>query len=565
MEHKPDLATVVKSAVRNSPWMVIAVMLHVVLIAVMSVVYIHHARQKEEASPTTVAVAAPKEMQEDLVEPPQVIDRKAIPKNEQAEIVEYERDIFIPHSEQQPDEDLTQEAGDPDSLTNLPSGASGGTAMGVGGAGHYSKGVSPFSSRRPGTGQAARGRAAGATQGTEKAVLEGLRWLLRHQNPDGSWDVESLNDRCIPESRCLRADAPVSSLKVSEGLTALSLLAFLGAGYSNESKQDVVDTVKAKRHRVGEAVKNGLQWLAKRQKADGSFSADRPFLYNEALATLALAEAYGVTQNRYWRDYAQKGVDFLVAAQRPNPNGQGLWGWRYAPRAEVEKRIAEDPSYDKKELHDSDISVTGWVVMALKSADLSGLKVPPEVYDGAMEFTKFVTGTNGQVGYLDARQAGLKVSGVNDHYTYHPATMSALAACARIFGKKDPTDPFFDLAAKQMIADLPAVTKDQLSIDYYYWYYGSLALNQLDGPDSPRKTGKFWGPWNRAMTEAVLGLQEKEERSCRRGGWIVGDRWCYAGGPIYSTAINVLTLEVFYRYENAFGGAKTAFGSPKPK
>jgi hypothetical protein len=37
---------------------------------------------------------------------------------------------------------------------------------------------------------------------------------------------------------------------------------------------------------------------------------------------------------------------------------------------------------------------------------------------------------------------------------------------------------------------------------------------------------------------------------------MVPDRWSYDGGPIYTTAINVLTLEVYYRYENAFGGAK---------
>ncbi|MGH7149984.1 MAG: hypothetical protein ACREIU_04775, partial [Planctomycetota bacterium] len=67
----------------------------------------------------------------------------------------------------------------------------------------------------------------------------------------------------------------------------------------------------------------------------------------------------------------------------------------------------------------------------------------------------------------------------------------------------------------------------------------------------------YWGTWNRAMTDALLGLQEKDERSCKRGGWIVSDRWgLVSGGPIYTTAINVLTLEVYYRYENAFGGGK---------
>jgi len=86
-------------------------------------------------------------------------------------------------------------------------------------------------------------------------------------------------------------------------------------------------------------------------------------------------------------------------------------------------------------------------------------------------------------------------------------------------------------------------------------YYSTLALNQFDGPESPHKSGKYWEPWNKAMQEAVISLQDKNQEPdvCTRGGWLVGDRWCYAGGPIYATAVNVLTLEVYYRYANAFG------------
>ena len=58
------------------------------------------------------------------------------------------------------------------------------------------------------------------------------------------------------------------------------------------------------------------------------------------------------------------------------------------------------------------------------------------------------------------------------------------------------------------------------------------------------------------MVESVISLQNTEEKTCRRGGWTTMDRWAYTGGPIYTTAINVLTLEVYYRYENAFGGSK---------
>jgi hypothetical protein len=215
-----------------------------------------------------------------------------------------------------------------------------------------------------------------------------------------------------------------------------------------------------------------------------------------------------------------------------------------------------DDNY-KKELYDSDTSATGWAVMALKSAQISGLNVKKESMDGAFEFAKFVTAADGAVGYQDAKMAGATVTGPNDHFIYHPAAMSALGMCIRIFTQHDPNDPFLDLAAKRVITDLPAISKDKLSIDYYYWYYGSLALNQLDGPDSPRKNGKYWNAWNKAMVDALLPLQDKGDRACSNGGWCTTtDRWSYTGGPLYTTAINVLTLEVYFRYENAFGGGK---------
>src|SRR6185436_205694 len=102
--------------------------------------------------------------------------------------------------------------------------------------------------------------------------------------------------------------------------------------------------------------------------------------------------------------------------------------------------------------------------------------------------------------------------------------------------------------------DLPKETRDwakdakfdKLNVDYYYWYYASIALNQFDGPDSPKKTNRFWGPWEKAMTGAILPLQETASKGCAHGGWKVPDRWSYAGGSIYRTAINVLTLEVYY-------------------
>ena len=545
---------------RNAPWVFMAVALHAILIAGAAVWYVKHEKAKREEQNTQITVSKPRDdTPEEIVQPPEVIDRKAIPKNEEAELVSFQEDVYIPTTEQQV-EDLHMDRGDPTALDNLPSGGStGGTAIGVGEGGHYGTGKpSPFGSRKLGTG-ARKGRGGGATQGTEKAVLDGLRWLVRHQNPDGSWSAASLKSRCVPEAPCFDPKLTTNN-NYDEGITGLALLCFLGAGFSHESKQDIVDTAMAKRYKIGDVVKRGLEWLRKRQNQDGSFTPNRPFMYNEALATMAMTEAYGLTQNRYWKDPAQKGINLIQEAQRPNPTGQGFWGWRYESRKEIEEshQGTGDPDY-KQQLYMSDTSVTTWCVMALKSAQLSGLQVKQESMQGAMDYCKFVTADNGLVGYMDAKSAGATVTGpFSEQFTYHPSTMSALGMCLRIFATHNPDDPFLEQAAKKIVQDLPTVSKNHESLDYYYWYYGSLALNQLDGPDSPKKSGKYWNPWNKAMVDAVLALQDHTERACSNGGWIVSDRWGnYSGcGPLYNTALNVLTLEVYYRYENAFGGAK---------
>jgi hypothetical protein len=366
-----------------------------------------------------------------------------------------------------------------------------------------------------------------------------------------------MRDRCDPATPCLDSKIAVSD-HYDEGLTSLAVLAFLGAGFSHTSKLDLVDSEHGRRYRAGEVVKKGLQWLRDRQNPDGSFSRDRAFLYNEALATMALSEAYGMTGAKYWREPAQRGVDFLVGAQRPSPaSSSSKWGWRYGSRDDVEKEIgsATDPERMRL-LYDADTSVTTWCVMALKSAELSKLTVAPGSLAGALDFARFVTADDGGVGYLDRASAGASLAGpYSEAFLYHPTTMCALGMCIRIFAAHDPSDPILDRSASKLVQDLPVVTKDGRSVDYYYWYYGSLALNQLDGPDSPRKTGKYWDRWNKAMVDSLLSLQDLSQRTCRDGGFLVNDRWAAASGAgaIYSTAMSVLTLEVYYRYPNAFG------------
>jgi len=392
---------------------------------------------------------------------------------------------------------------------------------------------------------------------TERAVYEGLCWLVRHQDDDGAWRAAGYARHCSGGSCLASGEEPAPYY--DEGLTGLALLAFLGQGLSMESKVEIRDRAMGRRQVSGEVVKRGVRWLLERQKPDGSFSADRAFLYNEAIVALALSEAHGLARNRTVAKAAQRAVDFLVAAQKVDEEGRP-WGWRYGSRRELDLALERgeiDAATHAAEVHDADLSVTCWAVMALKSAAMAGLEVPPEALAGALAFAEHTAARDGLAGYQRASQAGDVLRGRGDHFEYHTGTMSALNMLVRTFVRHDAADPFLETAARRLAADPPRAGEDGLSIDYYYWYHATLALNQFDGPESPRPgAGAYWKPWNTALVETLLALQDRsrERDVCSRGGWLADDRWATHGGhALYATALNVLTLEVYYRYENAFG------------
>jgi hypothetical protein len=73
----------------------------------------------------------------------------------------------------------------------------------------------------------------------------------------------------------------------------------------------------------------------------------------------------------------------------------------------------------------------------------------------------------------------------------------------------------------------------------YFLYYGSLAMLRVGGEE--------WRRWNVALKETLLPAQEED------GSWRPLDVYArYAGDTrndsVYTTAMCVLTLEVYYRY-----------------
>jgi len=266
--------------------------------------------------------------------------------------------------------------------------------------------------------------------------------MARHQNPDGSWSPVGYTRQCRP------ACAPnPGSEDYQTGVTGLSLLAFVGAGYSHLSK-DTYDGLC-----FGDVVRKGLQWLKGRQDADGclgSRSAEK-YMYSHAIAALALSEAYGWTGSQLLQASAQNAIDFLVAAQNPGR------GWRYAARS-----------------GDSDTSVTGWAVMALRSAALSGLALPHSALDGARAWLDEVTdASTAAAGYTHLGTGKVFIPGLNQDFENHE-TMTAIAAASRVFLGRGGA--LSRQGAGRLQQDLPRA--DALAVDYYYWYCGTLAVFQ---------------------------------------------------------------------------------------
>lgn len=329
----------------------------------------------------------------------------------------------------------------------------------------------------------------GGTAKTEGAVAMGLRWLASQQQKSGMWSLSGpYADGCQTEN--------------PEAATAMALLAFQGAGYTPNS-----DAQKA----FTPVVRRGWIALLKRLESDGRFFHDVPQshqLYTQAQCTIALCELYAMTGDPAYYDAAQKAVDYCVRIQAPEG------GWRYEPGV------------------DSDMSVTGWFVMALQSARMAGIEVPSPVFDKIGKFLDSVARDEGaRYGYQV--QAGATLP------------LSAEGLLCRQYLGWPHDDPRLDAGVEYLLANLPEWDKRNV----YYWYYATQVMHHMEG--------KPWRTWNDRMRELLPENQEK--RGKERGSWNPrGDRWGDAGGRLYVTCLSIYTLEVYYRHLPLYRGS--AFG-----
>ena len=120
---------------------------------------------------------------------------------------------------------------------------------------------------------------------------------------------------------------------------------------------------------------------------------------------------------------------------------------------------------------------------------------------------------------------------------------------ARQFMGAPSSDPLLVKQAELLLTTLPKwEAKNHPSEspqNPYYWYYGTLSMFQMGG--------RHWQLWNESLKPVLLTNQCKGgaldgSAGDKDGSWDCEMGWAPTGGRVYTTAINALSLEVYYRY-----------------
>ncbi len=251
--------------------------------------------------------------------------------------------------------------------------------------------------------------------------------------------------------------------------------------------------------------------------------------YGHAIATYALAEAYALTADPRLREPLEHAVERIESEQLHSRDARidGGWGYYYP----------DGRTYDRWPR----VSVTVWQVMALESAQLGGIEVRSEVFDDAKDFlVKSWDRDHGAYRYSH------DPSRLGGDYPILPGSTPAALFALSLLGEETDSNRYRE--ARRFVLDrAPEEYRFRGNDNFvfrargnlYFWYYGTLALF--------RSGGSEWQRWNTAMKECLLPAQQED------GSWEPISIYAeYAADSrrdrTYTTAMCVLTLEVYYRY-----------------
>ncbi|MGQ9505132.1 MAG: prenyltransferase/squalene oxidase repeat-containing protein [Thermogutta sp.] len=326
----------------------------------------------------------------------------------------------------------------------------------------------------------------GGTLQSEEAVERGLRWIAAHQGEDGGWSFDLKKGTCRGQCKNPGTEPNIAAA------TALAILPFLGAGYT---------------HREGiyeDTLRKGLYYMLRRGRVTEHGldfqEGTKTGMYAQGLVAIVLCEAWAMTKDPALKDPAQEAIRFIEYAQ-----DQKGGGWRYRPG---------EPG---------DTTVTGWQLMALKSAEMAGLKVDRSIQYAAQRFLDSVASEEGaQYGYLDKSPR---------------RSTTAIGLLCRMYGGWVRGHPPLARGIGRLATWGPS------PVDLYYDYYATQVLRHWGGSD--------WKRWNDTMREYLINTQATEGHES--GSWYFDDEHSRVGGRLYTTAMAIMILEVYYRYMPLYG------------
>jgi hypothetical protein len=192
------------------------------------------------------------------------------------------------------------------------------------------------------------------------AVSRGLEWLASEQGRDGSFPTVETGQ---------------------PGVTSLCVLAFMshghmpGDGRYGDRLNQAVDFIKSCQKQNGLIAKvfpDGPEIKRLVSRDVGTTAA-----YNHAISSLTICEVYGMNpraQSDEMRELINRSLRATLIMQRwPKDQPEDRGGWRYV---------------DEFDHWDSDVSITGWNLMFLRSARNAGFNVPQKAIDDAVAYIR---------------------------------------------------------------------------------------------------------------------------------------------------------------------------------
>ena len=303
------------------------------------------------------------------------------------------------------------------------------------------------------------------------------------------------------------ANGSIADRGHENAMTSLAIMALASVGH-----QPTDPTAE------GAMIKKGLQFVlsSNRQDKTGYFGAsDGSRMYGHGIVTLMLTEMIGMGGDDRTDDAihqaCQKAIDLIIRSQRVKKPGFAKGGWRYTPDAA-----------------DSDLSVSVWQLMALRSAKNDGLDVPSSTIDDAIVYlVRSFTSPVDANGQPKQAKNGFSYEANNDSPTF---TMSAAGLLAmQVYGQYD--SPLV-IGASEWLKEHPPKWGERFVL--YGIYYYAQGMHQRGG-ETAESASKL-------VASELLKHQEPN------GSWQSSSGEEQNAGRVYCTALAILSLSVKYHF-----------------